>query len=259
MARTNARLGHLLAARDLYAEVARLPDGVGDPEVQAAARGAAAAEAASLQESIPRLAIQAPGVPSSAVAVLVDSTTVPSWLAASGWQVDPGPHRVTVNFGNQQQTQLAFLVEGELKTVVFRFPSNTGLTTPRPLEHETAASAARTRMTRAGWVSLGLGAAAFAVSGATTVLAVAKHAELDDKGPWDVDRCERAGSVEDCQAYGRLRTYSTVAFYTGAVGVATGAALLLLAPAETTRKPPAQSRLMPLLGVGYAGVQGQFD
>lgn len=257
MARANARLGHLLAARELYSEVARLPDGVGDPEVQQAARRAAAAESESLKASIPRVIVNVPEVPHTNIRVLVDAITVPSASATLGWPVDPGPHQITVNLGAQQQTQLAFVVEGESKIVTFRFPT----TLPAPLELNAPQTEApgHSRWTTAGWISLAIGGTAFAVSGVTSVWALKKHGELDDKGPWDVNHCEQASSVSDCQTYGKLRTASTVGFYTGAIGVATGVTLLLLAPAKSTPKPRAQSRVIPLLGLGYAGVQAEFD
>jgi|GEM_PF-1972267 len=258
MARARVKLGHLLAARDLYTEAARLPDGLGDPEVQHAARRAAATESEALQAKIPRLVIDVPGAPEGAASVVVDSNTVLPSIAASGWQVDPGPHQVTVRYAAQQQTQVVVLDEGETKHLSFQFPQ-VSPPPPTPTTEPPVPTSRGTVLRKAGWVTLAIGGTSLAAAGASTVLALSKRGELDERGPWDVGHCEAASSVQDCRDYATLRTLSTITFYTGVAGVATGVALLLW-PKPTTHssKPGSISRWVPVIGAGYAGVQGKF-
>jgi hypothetical protein len=256
MARANFRLGHWLAARELYAEAGRLPDGVGDPQVQQDARRAAITEAEALQASIPRLVIQVPGAPSASLSVTIDMTNVPAGLASAGTQLDPGQHQVTVGFAGQYQTQQTYLTQGESRTLVFRFQTEPA---KKPIEPDlTHGSSSTSGMATAGWVTLAVGGGALALSGVTALWAVSKHRNLDDKGAWDVNHCQSAPSVGDCEDYSRLRAVSTVSFYTGAVGVATGVTLLLLAPKKQPQKRTVGVPIKAVIGAGYAAVLGGF-
>ena len=259
MARANIKLGHLLAAMQLFAQAQELPDGLGDPEVQRNARQAAGSEIESLLSRIPRLVVQVPGLQPESLVVQIDGIAVPASQAARGWQVDPGPHQVAAAFGNQRRDQQAALPEGETRVIVFSFePPPTPVTNVIPPPYVEKPSSSNSLRT-AGWVSLGIGGAALVFSGTTAVWALVKHHELEKQPLWDVNHCENAHPVEGCQSYNRLRNLSTIGFYTGLVGAATGGALLLMAIPSQPKQRINAARLAPLVGVGYAGVQGEFE
>jgi hypothetical protein len=260
MARANVKLGHLLVAKQLYAQAQELPDGLGDPEVQRNARHTAGAEFETLQSRIPRLVVQVPGLSPESLIVQIDGSAVPPSQAARGWQVDPGPHQITAVFGNQRRDQQAALPEGETRVIVFNFqPQPTPVTrviAPPDIESTTGNTSLRT----AGWVSLGIGGAALAVWGTTGIWALSKRHQLNQTpGMWDANHCESAPSakVQDCETYDRLGRISTIGFYTGLLGAATGGVLLLAVPSRPNR-PVKAAHLTPWIGIGYAGVQGTF-
>jgi hypothetical protein len=260
MARANIKLGHLLAAKQLYTQTQELPDGLGDPEVQQNARQAASTEIVTLQSRIPRLVVQVPGLQPESLVVQIDGIAVPASQAARGWQVDPGPHQVAAAFGNQRRDQQAALPEGETRVIVLTFePPPTPVTrviAPPTIESSTGTTNLRT----AGWVSLGIGGAALAVWGTTGIWALWKRHQLNrSPGTWDANHCESATSkVQDCETYDRLGRISTIGFYTGLIGVATGGVLLWAVPSRPGPQAKAAT-ISPLIGLGYAGVQGEFE
>jgi hypothetical protein len=101
---------------------------------------------------------------------------------------------------------------------------------------------------------MGLGGAGLFVWGTTGLVALRKSNHLDALG------C--GGTGEPCPAserdsYNHWKTASTVGFYTGAAAVLTGVTLYFVAPREKKARD-ATGRVIPLLGIGSAGVEGHF-
>ena len=104
MARAEARLGRLLAARKHYEQVTAraLPANAPKPFVQA--RGEAEAELALLVEDIPTLQVEARHAAGRPVSVEVDGAGVPLAAGAGGAgpvALDPGTHTVVVRSANE--------------------------------------------------------------------------------------------------------------------------------------------------------------
>jgi hypothetical protein len=260
MARAHVNLNHYIVAASLYAEAARLEDGAGDHAVQQRARDKALREREALLARMPRLVVQTPGVSIQSVAIQVDGMVVPSATTPEGWQLDPGTHQVAAIFGHQKLEQDTTASDEHTSTVVFRFETATAPSVPQiqPRQADSPTTAPGSRaMSNATWVSFGIGGVALVFSGTTAIWAMVKKHDLDKLGYWDSTRCERAPSQDDCNAYRRLRNWSIVGFYTGLAGAATGTALLLATPSKQTRHPSAAS-WSPWVGLGSAGVQGQF-
>ena len=255
MARSHVELGHYTQATALYAEAMQLGDGGGDHEAQERARNEAKQERQQLLARMPRLVVQTPGVPIRAVRFQVDGAEASSDELAAGKPVDPGNHQISAVSGTQRLEQAETIQDGASKTIVFKFqpemPKGHDIT--RKPEMEPGSKALR----NATWVSFGIGGAGLAVWGTTGIWALVKARDLDKSGPWDAGACQSAPSPSECDSYRHLKTVSTIGFYTGLVGVATGAVLLVAAPARAKRGPTSACAT-PYLGFGIAGIQGNF-
>jgi len=164
--------------------------------------------------------------------------------------VNPGVHTIVASCGNQSLNKVEAFSDESRKTLVFAFtapPERVAVPynppdqqPPRPQEESSA-------VRRAAWVSLGVGGAALAFSGTTAIWAWTKHRELDQAGKWDVNHCPPGGAGGDCREYRTLRTLSTIGFYTGLAGAATGVVLFLASSpgAETQSKQHISAYLSP--------------
>jgi hypothetical protein len=260
MAQAHARLGHYTAAAALYAEATHLEDGPGDHDMQQNAREEAQREGNALLARMPRLVVQTPGIPIQTVGIQVDGVAIPSAALAEGWRLDPGVHRIVATSGEQRLEQNEPVSDGVTKTVVFIFqPTKAShqLEIPAKQSDRPPTEPGTRAFRNATWVSFGIGGAALAFSGTTAIWAMLKSHDLNKAAPWDVNHCAPGDPGSDCREYKTLRTLSTLGFYTGLAGVATGAVLLLATPSGPTR-PQRGAHLAPWVGVGSAGVSAQF-
>lgn len=247
MARAHVKLGHFMMAAALYAEASQLPDGLGDHDVQQAAREGALREREALLARMPRLVVQTPGIPIQSVVIQVDGSPVPSTAVAEGWLLDPGPHRVTAFVGNQKLERDALVSEGLVATVVIQFQTepapNTRKILPQQANNPTALPGSIT-MRNATWVSFGIGGGALVFGGVAALVATE-------------EKPARWSCTQDSDTYCKWRTLSIIGVYSGLVGIATGTVLLLATPNKQSGHQSA-TRLTPWLGAGSAGVAGQF-
>jgi hypothetical protein len=254
MARSHTKLGHYTQAASFYAAATQLDDGVGDHELQQKARSEAAQERQELLVRMPKLVVRTPGVLIQGIRFQVDGIATPPDELAQGKPMDPGLHLVIAVSGERRLEQAETLQDGSTKTMVFDFepapPHPPIAAKEQPIEPSGAA------LHTATWVSFGIAGAALAVSGTTAIWALVDKRDLDKNGTWRVGDCENASSASKCNEYGHLRTVSTIGFYTGLVGAATGAVLLLATP--TSKSVQKAARATPYLGLGVVGVQGQF-
>jgi tetratricopeptide (TPR) repeat protein len=256
MARADVKLGRLVAAADLYQQALQLGDGIGAPKVQARARAEAQVERAALLLRIPKLLIRVMGAPPARVKVQVDGATFPPESFESGYLVDPGTHNVTAAFGTQEQEQMAAMAEGAVRELLFAFqPTASPAVAPKPSSPEVDAERGTTSATRtAAWVSFGVGGTGLLFWGTTGLVALSKSNHLKSLN------C--GGSQPPCpqdekSSYGTWKALAGVGFYTGAAGLLTGAALLIAEPSKKKSRDSG-ALVLPWLGVGTAGVEGQF-
>jgi hypothetical protein len=85
-------------------------------------------------------------------------------------------------------------------------------------------------------------------------MAMSSRSTLEDEG-CSANHCYTDQS-DDVDAYNSMRTFSTVGFVVGGVGLATGLALLLTAPSPADA--PSTAHVTPWVGWGSAGVAGKF-
>ena len=214
MARANVKLGHLIAAAELYERATQLGDGIGDPQVQVRARAEARKERAALLLRTPKLLIQIRGVEPSTVSVSVDGTRLSPASFDSGWPLDPGTHKVTATFGAQGQEQMASVAEGEVREIGFEFSPTALQKLPTSVNSpDEPGQTAMTPMRTAAWVSFGVGGTGLLIWGASGIVALSKseHFKSVPCGQPGQLRCDPT----ERDSYNTWRTLAGVGFYTG--------------------------------------------
>lgn len=241
LAKTHARLGHLVKALQLCEEAVRLesnPLWVGSAQQQAQVEAARFHD--DLERRVPRLVVRVIGAQPSDVTLRIDGAPAPSALVGVERFVDPGLRRVSGRIGKHEIARETSLAERDVKEVVLNFGARTAQVRPDREEanviHSDRAqpsvvaehreSRGRTQR-RWGWIGISVGVAGLAVGGVTGVLVGVRHRELRDRCPSGA--CGRA-YWSDLDDYDDLRTVSSVAFTLGALGAVTGVTLLLTSP-----------------------------
>jgi len=226
------RLGHLATAWTAYEEVAqRLP--AEDPR-----HTIAATRCAALARRLPRLRIHLQAGAPAGTQVRRDGVALGTPSLDTFLPVDPGKHAVEITApGRQPRTFDLSLREGETKTLAVQ-PGEATVATAHPAMSEKPRSGART----AGYVVMGVGAAAAVAGVVTGILVLDRKGTVDDN--CDADRhCNQTG-LDAADSGKTLGLVTTVALATGAVGLGTGAVLVLSAGHESRPNAGLRSGVM---------------
>lgn len=279
LARTQAKLGHVVAAQESYNKIIREwgnnpnPPPAFKDALEAAKNevGAVSAKVASVT-----LTVEGPANP----VVTIDGQTVP--VAALGLKrpVDPGSHKVSATAEGYNAADTTFAVaEGGTAAATLKMekapPGATpvaaggGMSSPTEPGADTGGSKGSMNKTLA-LVAFGVGGAGLVVGGITGLLALGKSGDLKDKCGADKNACP-ADSQSDIDSYKSMGTISTIGFIVAGVGGATGLVLLLTAPSGSASGSAAGSRfatvpvkrenglsMTPYFGGTSAGVSGHF-
>jgi hypothetical protein len=279
-ARSNARLGQLVAAYELYREALSLqPNDLWKGDLQQQAQLDAQRELAELDLRIPRVTIVIDGVSSNTVSATIDEVPLPSALLGVERLVDPGSHKLEARFGGETCTELVQIAEGERKEVVLKLGSAGTVAPPTaplgapaqgpavqgtangsapkrphkeevPIDNTPVTPRGRTQRI-VGWTTLGVGSAGLVLGSVAGVYLAAKASDLKQKCP-ERTACNPLYQ-SDVNTFNTMRTLSTVGFVVGGIGVATGVTLLLLHPERQSR-----SSVALWLGLGTADLRGEF-
>ena len=192
----------------------------------------------------------AAGNDATAVRVTVDGQPV-AVSAGAAIEVDPGEHTFAFAEGDRLATEERRLVlvegvKGRRETVVLR--GTAASTTPTSVSEEQP----RSGPPPLAWVAFGGGGAGLAVGVIAGLVADGKHSTLQGECNNTTTTCapQYAGDLDGFHA---ARTWSTVGYVVGALGVAGGAVLWLTTP-QTSRSTAARV----WIGPGSAGVAGSF-
>ena len=271
-ARALVRLGRWVEALALYDEATELPITTGDVDTQKRACADAAREGAELRPRIPRIAVEVQGVDIGIVTLRVDGDSVPAAeLQAGTYRVDPGPHLVEAQAGDQtQRTTLTLEAEQTQRTTLVFEPVATVSVVPTPTgpwppatvtENPAAVSPPGTE--RPGldrrsipngvtWAALGAGTAGVVVGATAGAMALEKRGWLKDHCQGTDCPPEYHGDVD---IYRRERIVSAAGFVVGGAGVATSIVLLFV---QRRQSPTVGRRVTPWLGIDHAGVAARF-
>lgn len=275
LARTQAKLGKVVAAQENYNKIIReWSSHSSPPPAFAAALEAAKSEVGAVSAKVANVVITVDGAQSPNVTI--DGQPVP--VAALGLKrpVDPGSHTVRAEATGYKPAETTFQVpdggnaEATLKlekssdAAVAAAPATGAQPITQPSDGQKPADV--TVDTGKGGssnktlavVALGVGGVGLAVGAVTGILAMGKHGDLESACPNGTCPSDRQSDVDSYKTMGAI---STVGFIVGVVGVGAGAVLWLTAPKETAaNKNPryAGAKVTPYLGLGSAGVTGTF-
>jgi hypothetical protein len=247
------QMGRLVQAAERYRVATRTPVGskTTPAAFQAAARDAAR-DLARVEVKIPHLTILIEGrVPRGSQArVDVDGQEIEASRLGSALPINPGDHVITLAVdGNVRVRDHVRVDEGESKKVTLGMAAEVAparVQSDVPMESE--GSSGKT----AGWISLGIGAAATAFGVATGLMMLDAKRSLDAA-------CDPVCPTDRSDALSRFRTtrvLSGVGFVAGGIGLGLGAAILLW-PASSP-EAHAAARIRPFAGANTLGLEGQF-
>jgi tetratricopeptide (TPR) repeat protein len=259
LARTQAKLGHVVAAQESYNKIIReWGNNPSPPPAFKDALEAAKAEVGAVSAKVASVTLTVEG-PTNPV-VTIDGQTVP--VAALGLKrpVDPGSHKVSATAAGFNPAETTFEVpEGGTSAATLKMEK-------APAGADTAGKGSSNKTL--AYVAFGVGGAGLLVGGITGILALGKAGDLSDKCP---DKKCTSDQQSDVDSYKSMGTISTVGFIVAGVGGAAGLILLLTAPSGSATGSSGSSRfatvktptnggvsMTPYFGGTSAGLSGRF-
>lgn len=206
--------------------------------------GIARQRAQQLKPRIPLLTVRLVAPPAGA-RVLRDGIELGAASLDTPLPVDPGPHEIVVEAPGRARGSLRFsLAERETKTVEVRAGAEAEQRKRLPPPPSNSSSTL-------GWILGGVGVVGLGVGTVTGLMVLGKKSTADDHCPGK--RCDQTGvdAAEDGRA---LSPVSTVGFIVGALGLATGAYLLL----SSDEKAPSAVAVAPTPYGGGVAWLGRF-
>jgi hypothetical protein len=257
IARSQAELGQLVAARATYLRLEQETLAPGASPAFRKAQTDAAQERAALEEKIPVLVVRTEPAGVEGVEVLIDGHPVAASELPEA-HVDPGRHRVEGRADGREAPPVEVEVAvGERRDVVLELPApkggDPGVTSPTAVTPATDDGAGTSTTTIAGLGAIGLGVAGLGVGAVLGVVSLGKSGDADDL-------YERCGGDAGCDASspdGRevraldddaatLGTIGVVALGAGAAIAAAGVVLVIVGEGDDEGAPTdARVELVP--------------
>jgi hypothetical protein len=242
-ARALVKQGKLIEAMNRYAEVTRLPLGVGDQSIQKQAQTDALTELEETEKITPSCLVKVSGAEPSAVTLRIDGVELSPRLIGEATPMNPGAHRVEVTLGARRKSVDVTLQLGERKEVVIDFsqgekPPAASTATASAADAPPAAAGGhdatpqRTNLRGVGWALVAGAGAGLALGGVAGVMALSKRKSLDENPACADDHDCPVQFSSQVDTLNTLRTVSTVGFIAGGVLGATGVTLLLTTPRQ---------------------------
>jgi hypothetical protein len=276
--RAQEKLGKLVRAREAYLKVTRERIEPNAPQAFRTAQAEAQKALTALEPRIPYVTIQVEGAGSQPAAVNLDGAAIPSALVGLPYPVDPGEHKLQATAsGLASEEQVVTIQEGQRDTVVLKLQPAAAAPAPvaaagepMPATTTTAAdvstaSTISNTMRIGGFVALGVGALGLGAGTFFLIRANSKSGDADDLCTLPGGGCPASAREEIKQLdddADSARTFSTVGFIAGGVGVAAGVTLLILSGKSSDSRAQTSRYLKPAVEpwVGYrsAGIQGRF-
>jgi hypothetical protein len=267
LARTEAKLGKLVAATEAYNKIIREQgDRTGLSPAFKDALESAKKEVGPVSSRVANVIITIDG-PSSPT-VTLDGQPVSAAALGLKRPVDPGQHALHAEAPGYLPADTTFqvadagLAETKLKLEKAPDAAPVAGATPPPTTsgggdrgHADADTKHGGSTKTLAIVAFGVGGAGLILGGITGFLALGKHSDLSDKCPGGT--CPSTAK-DDVDSYHTMGTLSTVGFIVAGVGVAAGAILWFTAPKEGATAKGTQVRPYLGLGPGQARVGAQF-
>jgi hypothetical protein len=272
IARTQVKLGQLVAASETYLKVTREALPPDAPRAFVDAQAAAAQEEKDLEARIPTLLIRVEGKGASDATVTMDGMALPTAMIGLPAPVDPGPHalRAVAKDGTSADLQVK-VGPGSHETAVLKLraaestsppspaqaPADAEATSPAPGDETVPPSSGAGVGKLLGWIGVGVGVVGLAVG--TTFVAInrSKRTDANNLCPGGVCDPKNQQQIQslDHQA-DNAATGAWIGYVAGSAALATG--LVLLFTSGGAKKNDASIGLHPWIGAGAGGVAGEF-
>lgn len=275
LARTQAKLGHVVAAQESYNKIIReWSNNPNPPPAFKDALESAKNEVGAVSAKVASVTLTVEG-PTNPV-VTIDGQTVP--VAALGLKrpVDPGAHKVSATADGFHPAETTFTVaEGGTTAAALKMEkapeaaggaaAGGGVGSPSEPGADTGGKGSMNKTL--AYVAFGVGGAGLIVGGITGAIALGKAGDLKDACTNNTCKPDKQSDVD---SYNSVGTISTVGFIVAGVGGAAGVILLLTAPSSSSTGSNASSRfatvktptkglsMTPYFGGTSAGVSGSF-
>ena len=261
LVKAHLALGHLVEARDVALEVARMPRERSEPAIFDRARKDAKEIETSLKPRIPTVRIVVKGGP--ALHVTVDEVDVAPLLLGEPVAMNPGKHAIVArNADNVEKRADVDLAERDAKEVELALPvANPVLlaTVPPPARVVPEAPRGPERTPAANILvfgGFGLAVAGLAVGGVTGALTLSEAGAVKARCANGI--CDPTVR-NDLESASSLATISTIGFAVAGVGAVCAVVGLLLpkTKAESALQSTSQRRAV-WVGPGSVGMRGSF-
>ncbi|HEX2674260.1 MAG TPA: hypothetical protein VHM25_25460, partial [Polyangiaceae bacterium] len=120
-ARALVKLGKWVEGAERYTQIGQLGASSGNEAVQKRARADAESELAALTPKIPSITVQVTGAPLSEVSVQIDGAPIAPELLGEARPVNPGPHKIEGQRGDEHAVVELSLAESEHQPAVLAF------------------------------------------------------------------------------------------------------------------------------------------
>ena len=272
LARALAKNGKLVLAAERYREVTRFQLTDSSPAQFTKAQADASQELAALEQRIPSITVTVQNADPEGVVIVLNGARLRSAFIGVPVPVDPGTVTVEGTFNGETVRESAVVKEREQqRELLLQFsgvasgpppvagpppgaaPPPAGPAAPPTADSGEGPGFAHTTLP---WIALGLGGAGLIAGGVTGFIAMDKKKSLDESSCFD-GYCA-TWVQDDVDSYNQMRTFSTIGFIVGGVGVAAGVVLLVTAPSSPEQPAQSTARVETWVGPGSAGVRGVF-
>jgi hypothetical protein len=263
-ARALAQGGLWVQAVEAYVRATHAPLDAESPEAFRHAVEDANRELAELRPRIPQLKLVIRRTAGTEVSVAMDGQPYPAALWGVERPVNPGRHQIVASTPQGPETKatidLAESATKQVELVIAGGAPSTGKAVgrgPTPVAEPSNTPAPQADSTSIypplTYAALGVGGLGLGVGVVTGIMAASKHSSVEQQCPHD--QClEGSAAEQDLEGFRTLRTVSTVGYVVGALGVAGGVALYLVAPTGGAH----QARVTAYLTPSSAGISGRF-
>jgi hypothetical protein len=259
LARTQAKLGKVVAAQESYQKIIREHGNATNltPAFKDALESAKT-EIGPVSAKVASVVITVEGAPNPTVTI--DGQPVSTAALGLKRPVDPGAHVVHAEAPGFKPAETTFQVAeaGQADAKLQLEKAEDATAAPAPSTGPAPEQKKSSNKTMA-LVAFGVGGAGLVLGAVTGVLALGKHGDLEDQ--CSGGKCPSTLS-DDVDGYNTMGALSTVGFVVAGLGAAAGVVLLVTAPKEspaaTAARRPAGFTFQPYVGLGGGGVAGRF-
>jgi hypothetical protein len=263
LARAHAVQGRLLKARELYAEIDRQQLDANAPPPFVQAQQDARMELKAVEARIPRVTVEIMGPGDESAQITMNDEPVPAEMVGIARRVDPGTYLFRASSDKSRARSVKLVIaEGERKTVNLELEADAPAPPPVPAAKGSADTGGSSVIPVIGYSAIGVGVIGLGLGfyfnkqkGDREEEADSLFSTCNPRVCTAEERTRIDGIDDDAHSNGRS---SLISFAAGAVAIAGGVTLLLVAPSGDVSKDTSSSTIRPWVGIGSAGLSGSF-